>query len=84
MEGYCAENVGCHDTLQVNIKWINPRLYCVDCQKLPTAAGPMGYVLLDMHDPANLRVYPVGSGARYSIWDITLPCSRMLSPVRWS
>ena len=37
-------------------------LYCRSCRDLLSAAGTRGYVLLDLHDPGTMTVYPTREG----------------------
>lgn len=65
-------------TLPKDAAYIRPNLFCHDCrakiaevievQNLYTE----GYVLADLHDLKNIRVYSIADGAEYDIWGDTV------------
>ena len=62
--------------------YISPGLYCRACRaKVGAVIGPAeiyetGYVLVDLYDPGNIRVYPVSDGKSYDIRGYTVEISK--------
>ena len=49
-------------TLSKDKTLMNPALFCGDCRRLLADAVLEGYVIADLYDMANIRVYPVQRG----------------------
>lgn len=60
----------CTVELPKNRAKMNPRYFCKSCRKL--LAGMRGYVLADLYDLSNIRVYPIKDGAVEAIRGYTV------------
>lgn len=54
---------------------IDPALFCRDCRTKLAEVSTKGYVLADLHDAEDIRLYPVTDGAVYDIRGYTVEVS---------
>ena len=65
-------------TLPKDAVYISPNLFCHDCRAkiADVIEAPdlftEGYVLADLHDLKDIRIYPITDGAEYDIWGDTV------------
>lgn len=69
-------------TLPKEALYISPNLYCHDCRAKIAEAIEVeriflnGYILADLHDLENIRLYPISDGAKYQINGCTVEVSK--------
>ncbi len=59
----------CRATLPIEIEKISPAYFCYKCRRIISDVDKEGYVLADMYDPEDARVYEIRNGSKYEIRD---------------